>query len=32
MAATEMIGVTSMYRFWLSGERVSLSLLHFFSI
>ena len=30
MAATEMSGVTSLCRFWLSGERVYFRLLHFF--
>lgn len=32
MSATEMIGVTSLCRFWLSSERVYNNLLHFFSI
>ena len=30
MGATEMIGVTSICRFWLQGERGYMSLLHFF--
>ena len=30
MSATEMIGVTSMCRFWFQGESVYNSLLHFF--
>ncbi len=30
MSATEMIGVTSMCRFWLQGESVYRRLIHFF--